>query len=80
MRTRQQKNCVIANTIRCLSVVHGNINTLAPKVKKFVEENAALFQPDHIHICDGTEAEHTQLLSYMHKEGILKPLTKYENW
>jgi phosphoenolpyruvate carboxykinase (GTP) len=70
---------VILRATRALSVVHGDINRLAPKVRKFVEENATVCQPDKVHICDGTEAENTQLLNLMQQQGMIKPLSKYDN-
>jgi phosphoenolpyruvate carboxykinase (GTP) len=54
---------------------------LAPKVKQFIQEKAALCQPDRIHVCDGSEAENVSLLQGMQKEGLaLRVSGKYENW
>lgn len=57
-----------------------NISQLSPKVKNFVEEKAKVCQPKDIHICDGSEAENKYLLNLMQKQGMIEPLTKYENW
>ncbi|XP_063833497.1 phosphoenolpyruvate carboxykinase [GTP]-like isoform X1 [Ostrinia nubilalis] len=52
---------------------------LTPKVRAFVERSAALCQPEHVHVCDGSEGEATALLSLMQEQGTLKPLPKYDN-
>ncbi len=57
-----------------------NIFQLSPKVKSFVEEKARVCQPNDIHICDGSETENRYLLDIMQKQGMIEPLTKYENW
>jgi len=76
MVARQMVN---AGAVRCLSVIHGDLAAIPEKVRKFVETNAALTQPDNIHICDGSEAENLHLLNVLQASGILKPLPKYEN-
>ncbi|XP_030024153.2 phosphoenolpyruvate carboxykinase [GTP] isoform X1 [Manduca sexta] len=53
--------------------------TLTPKVRAFVERSAALCQPDHVHVCDGSDAEASALLRMMQQQGTVKPLPKYEN-
>ncbi|KAI4468822.1 phosphoenolpyruvate carboxykinase [Holotrichia oblita] len=65
--------------IRGACVVSGNLQTLSPKVRKFIEDNVAICQPDEIHICDGSEKENKQLLCLLQKKGTIMPLTKYEN-
>lgn len=62
------------------SVVHGDVKRLPPKVRNFVEDKARLCDPDHIHVCDGSEAENDYLFSLMQKQGMVVPLPKYENW
>jgi phosphoenolpyruvate carboxykinase (GTP) len=44
------------------------------KLNKLVEEMAALCKPDHIHWCDGSEAEYKSLCDLMVKNGTLIPL------
>jgi len=57
-----------------------NVSQLSPKVRSFVEEKVRLCQPDNIHICDGSEEENKYLLEFMKNDGLIEPLTKYENW
>ncbi|UYV63416.1 PCK1 [Cordylochernes scorpioides] len=71
---------LIQNGVRNLSVVHGDLSRLKPKVRSFVEDQAKLCQPDQIHICDGSEAENDYLLNLMQKHGMIMPLPKYDNW
>ncbi|XP_035452251.2 phosphoenolpyruvate carboxykinase [GTP] isoform X1 [Spodoptera frugiperda] len=52
---------------------------LTPKVRAFVERSAALCQPEHVHVCDGSEAEAAALLHIMQQQGTLKRLPKYDN-
>ncbi|XP_059055979.1 phosphoenolpyruvate carboxykinase [GTP]-like [Achroia grisella] len=52
---------------------------LTPKVRAFVERSAALCQPEHVHVCDGSDAEATALLQLMQQQGTLKQLPKYDN-
>lgn len=67
------------NLVRFLSVTNGDLSALPPNVRKFVEDNAALCQPEGVHICDGTESENSHLLSVLQRDGMIKPLPKYEN-
>ena len=50
------------------------------QVRAFVERSAALCQPEHVHVCDGSEAEAAALLHIMQQQGTLKRLPKYDNW
>ena len=62
-----------------LSVSRGNLSVLAPKLKAYIEENAAVCQPDSIYVCDGSDQENTELLGLMERTGVLKALPKYKN-
>ncbi|CAH0403127.1 unnamed protein product [Chilo suppressalis] len=53
--------------------------TLTPKARAFVERSAALCQPEHVHVCDGSDVEATALLTLMQHQGTLRPLPKYQN-
>lgn len=64
---------------RCLSLAYGKVESLQPKVLKFIEETARTCQPDSIHICDGSDSENQQLINLMQAEGMIKALPKYEN-
>ena len=46
-------------------VIPGSLDSLPPAVRKFVEDNAQLCQPEYIHICDGSEEENGRLLAHM---------------
>ncbi|KAL5286744.1 PCK1.2 family protein [Megaselia abdita] len=69
----------IATASAVIPVVYGNLNQLTPKVRAFVEEHAALCQPDNIHICDGSEGESKILLQKLVESGTIVNLPKYEN-
>ncbi|XP_066090766.1 phosphoenolpyruvate carboxykinase, cytosolic [GTP] [Saccopteryx bilineata] len=60
-------------------VVQGSLDSLPQAVREFVESSAKLCQPDHIHICDGSEDENRQLLHQMEEQGTIKRLKKYDN-
>ncbi|KAK4315504.1 hypothetical protein Pmani_013265 [Petrolisthes manimaculis] len=64
---------------RSLSVVHGNLKDLKPKVRTFVEDSVRLCRPDNVHICDGSERELRHLLNVMQQAGMIEPLPKYRN-
>ena len=56
------------------------LDKLQPSVRQYVLDKAEVCRPDDIHICDGSEAENSSLVAKLQKEGMLKPLPKYENW
>ena len=60
-------------------VIQGSLDSLPQAVRKFVEGNAQLCQPEYIHICDGSEEEYGQLLAHMQEEGVIRKLKKYDN-
>nr|XP_036862245.1 phosphoenolpyruvate carboxykinase, cytosolic [GTP] isoform X2 [Manis javanica] len=60
-------------------VIQGTLDSLPQAVREFVENSAKLCQPDHIHICDGSEEENRQLLDHMEERGMVKRLKKYNN-
>lgn len=76
----QSINGISLQSVRTLSVVQGDLKQLAPSVRKYVEEKAKICQPENIHICDGTEQENNKLLQMLQREGVIKPLPKYDNW
>lgn len=49
----------------------GNCNTSNEAVKSWVEEMIHLVQPDHVHWCDGSEAEKEALTAEAVKTGVL---------
>ncbi|KAL4680410.1 hypothetical protein H8959_022351 [Pygathrix nigripes] len=60
-------------------VIQGTLDSLPKAVREFLENSAELCQPDHVHICDGSEEENARLLGQMEEEGILRRLKKYDN-
>ncbi|NWQ96435.1 PCKGC protein, partial [Burhinus bistriatus] len=60
-------------------VVQGDLQSLPPEVRDFIESNAKLCQPESIHICDGSEEENKKILDTMVEQGMIKKLSKYEN-
>ncbi|NWX82692.1 PCKGC protein, partial [Nothoprocta pentlandii] len=60
-------------------VIQGDLQSLPPEVKEFIESNAKLCQPESIHICDGSEEENQKILDIMVEQGMIKKLSKYEN-
>ncbi|XP_037956084.1 phosphoenolpyruvate carboxykinase [GTP]-like [Teleopsis dalmanni] len=75
----KQTNFGLYSHIRGTNVSYGDVNSLTPAVKAFVEESVALCQPDQVHICDGSETENKLLLKLMLEVGTIIPLPKYEN-
>lgn len=61
-------------------VVQGDLQSLPPEARHFIESNAKLCQPESIHICDGSEEENKKILDIMVEQGMIKKLSKYENW
>lgn len=60
--------------------LNGDINKLAPKVREFVLENAAVCQPDNVYLVDGSDRESDEINKLLVKAGIFTPLSKMETW
>ncbi|OXB59321.1 hypothetical protein ASZ78_011854 [Callipepla squamata] len=60
-------------------VIQGDLESLPPQVREFIESNAKLCQPENVHICDGSEEENKKILDIMVEQGMIKKLSKYEN-
>ncbi|XP_015737576.1 phosphoenolpyruvate carboxykinase, cytosolic [GTP] [Coturnix japonica] len=60
-------------------VIQGDLESLPPQVREFIESNAKLCQPESIHICDGSEEENKKILDIMVEQGMVRKLSKYEN-
>ncbi|XP_055612349.1 phosphoenolpyruvate carboxykinase [GTP]-like [Uranotaenia lowii] len=69
----------IHNHLRGFPVVNGQLTQLSAKVRDYVEQSAALCQPDKIHIVDGSDQESKNLLKLLHIQGTIQPLPKYDN-
>lgn len=52
---------------------------IAPKLRSYIEECAALCCPKDIYICDGSDGEYNQLLKLLENNGTITRLPKYEN-
>lgn len=61
-------------------ILQGDLSALSPAVREFLETNVTLCQPDSIHICDGSDEENLAILTQLEEQGMIKKLTKYENW
>ena len=61
-------------------IVQGDLASLAPAVREFIESSVALCQPECLHVCDGTGEENHTLLTQMEEQGMIKKLRKYEDW
>jgi phosphoenolpyruvate carboxykinase (GTP) len=72
-------NVGLFNHLKGISVINGDLKSLSPKVRAYVEENVDLCKPEKIHICDGTEQENNHLLNLMQQHGTIVPLPKYQN-
>ena len=73
------KACGVAG-LRALSTGGVDRDTLAPKIREFIDEQVKLCQPKDIHVCDGSEAENAALLKKLQEDGRIRKLDKYENW
>ncbi|XP_067005822.1 phosphoenolpyruvate carboxykinase [GTP] isoform X2 [Anabrus simplex] len=78
-KTMAQPNVGLYKHLRGTNIVHGDPHSLSPKVRAYVEECAALCQPENIHICDGSDSENLQLLRLMQHQGTIQSLPKYDN-
>lgn len=61
-------------------ILQGDLSALSPAVREFLETNMTLCQPESIHICDGSDEENLAILTQLEEQGMIKKLTKYENW
>ncbi|XP_041975613.1 phosphoenolpyruvate carboxykinase [GTP]-like isoform X2 [Aricia agestis] len=88
--TRLTKRCAAAaqaalacNRAAHVTALRGHklpqLAALSPKVRAFVERSAALCEPEHVHVCDGSEAEAAALLLLMRQQGTVRPLPQYDN-
>ncbi|TRY54013.1 hypothetical protein DNTS_003497 [Danionella cerebrum] len=46
-----------------LQVIQGDLSSLCPALREFIQTSASLCQPDALHICDGSERENTRVES-----------------
>ena len=64
----------------CPRVLQGDLGSLSPSLREFIESSMSLCQPDALHICDGSEEENNAILDHLQEQGMIEKLTKYENW
>jgi len=50
-----------------------------PKVKAWVDEVAKMYQPDTVHVCDGSQDEYNTLMNKLIQSGMATPLKKRLN-
>ena len=55
---------------------HRQMSSSNLKLNRWVEEMAALCQPDQIHWCDGSEAEYNEMFRLMVASGTAEPLNE----
>ncbi|KAK1156297.1 phosphoenolpyruvate carboxykinase, cytosolic [GTP] [Acipenser oxyrinchus oxyrinchus] len=67
------------NPLSSMRVLQGDLGTLSPALRDFIEQSARLCQPDSLHICDGSEEESRRVLALLEEQGMIKKLTQYEN-
>ncbi|XP_018597784.1 phosphoenolpyruvate carboxykinase, cytosolic [GTP] [Scleropages formosus] len=60
-------------------VLQGDLASLSPAVREFIESSATLCQPNALHICDGSDEENSAILALLEEQKIIKKLPKYEN-
>lgn len=65
---------------KSVRILQGELSALSPAVREYVEAKVSLCQPDSLHICDGSEQENRAILTQLEEQGMIKKLTKYENW
>lgn len=68
-----------SNKIGDFPISYGNLSSLTPNLRKYIEESANLCKPDSIHICDGSVAENKLMLDTMVKTNTIKRIRKYYN-
>ncbi|ROK31088.1 Phosphoenolpyruvate carboxykinase, cytosolic [GTP] [Anabarilius grahami] len=60
-------------------VLQGDLASLSPALREFIENSVNLCQPDALHICDGSDEENRAVLSLLEEQGVIKKLHKYNN-
>ena len=63
-------------TVRSLA----SLNSLPPAVAEFVKGAAEECKPSSVHVVTGTPEEAANILAGLEKEGMVKKLSKYDNW
>ncbi|KAF6025344.1 hypothetical protein EB796_016343 [Bugula neritina] len=61
-------------SIRAEEAVHGckgSLSSLAPKSAQFLEEKAAICQPDNVYICDGSDEENHSMIDTLLENGMI---------
>jgi len=60
-----------------VACIHGNMDSLRPKVRAFVNEGITMCKPNNVHIVDGSEQENKDMLDKMLNDGMIESLPKY---
>lgn len=61
-------------------LVNATAVEISPKLRRYIEECVLLCCPKDIYICNGTDTEYMQMLTFLQKSGTIENLPKYENW
>ncbi|XP_039591762.1 phosphoenolpyruvate carboxykinase, cytosolic [GTP] [Polypterus senegalus] len=62
-----------------IRIAQGNLSSLSPALRDFIDASITLCQPESLHICDGSEEENKRMLAVLEEQGMIKKLPKYEN-
>ena len=70
-----------ATALHARSLTSGvNLDHLALPLRDFIEEHRKVLQPQHVHVCDGSEEENQAIIKQLRDTGRLTKLEKYKNW
>lgn len=75
-----QQQYVEATQKRMYQVVKGSLSALSSETRSYIEEKAAICQPDNVYICDGSEEENEHMIKTLLNNKMIEPLPKYKNW
>ncbi|XP_012147354.2 phosphoenolpyruvate carboxykinase [GTP] isoform X2 [Megachile rotundata] len=82
LATHAAKNPALNNSYENIGktpLLNALTESLAPKLRSYIEECASICCPKDIYICDGSDSEYNQLLKLLEESGTVLPLPKYEN-
>ncbi|ESO08189.1 hypothetical protein HELRODRAFT_156671 [Helobdella robusta] len=55
------------------------ISKLPEKVVDYVDKCASICQPETVHVCDGSQKDQVHIFKLMRRQGVVRPLIKYDN-
>ncbi len=65
---------------RALSTGSLDRDSLAPKIREYIDEQVKLCQPKEVYVCNGSDAENAALLKKLEEGKRIRKLEKYDNW